>query len=85
MKDTSLSRGIAFASTALTLLNILLNHASLLCAVRNQNVENVITPYYLSHHLTLKETALTTPITLKTLPSMTFLWLDLRKIIHLFS
>ena len=48
-----LSRGITFASTALTLLNILLDHASLLCALRNQNVVNVITPYYTFHHLTL--------------------------------
>ena len=62
-KDTSLSRGIAFASTALILLNILLDHASLLCAVRNQNVVNVITPYYTFPYLTLKGIALTKPIT----------------------
>ena len=65
------------------LLNILLDHASLLCTDKNHNVENVITPYYIFHHLTLKGTALTKPITLKTLPSVTFLLLDLRKTIHL--
>ena len=65
------------------LLNILLDHANLLCTDRNHNVENVITPYYIFHPLTLKGTALTKPITLKTLPYVTFLLLDLRKTIHL--
>ena len=79
-KDTILSRGIVFASTALALLNIVLDHASRL---RNQNVENVITHHYIFYHLTLKGMVLTKPMTLKTLPSVTLLWLDLRKTIHL--
>ena len=52
--------------SALTLLSILLHNSSLLCTARSQNVDNVTTPYYIFHHLTMKGLAFTKPITLRT-------------------